>query len=239
MKNRITKLLALAATATAMSFGGTAAWANLITSSITGCAAKGVTSTAAGVQDEADTCQDPSKNLFTADGAGSFSYAVQNAANTPIGLNVTASFVTTGGVDQFILTFVSTATGPTNLNPDTVMFFGGLVSALGGDEYLAGFTDSTLAVNGVVQPNSILAGVFDIPPGETEKGVKIGDSGDWFMLDFSNTATAVPKGKTVTITSTIVKAPEPGSVALLGALLVAFGAIRVGRGRGLLGGRAS
>jgi hypothetical protein len=130
---QITRLVALAATATAMSLGSTAVWANLITTNITGCVASGA-STAA-------DCK--SGNVFddvieAGEGNGTFIANYANAKNVVV-FTLTASF---GSDDTFTLKFENKKATPTALLTDSVMFFGGL-QFTGGEEFF-GLGDATL-----------------------------------------------------------------------------------------------
>ena len=230
MKTKSTSLLTLALVLTAaITFAPGIARATLVTSSIQGCLLVNVpaAATAEQIQTACATNGGAGGNQFgpltpTVDGAGlaefgvttakwDFSATFDTAGNTTLTITNLAKNNKTGAyIDQ-------NAISNTRLYISNLTFTGG--------EVFDGFDNVTLDVTEPMNAGNIsesnLNTLLTLP-------IAKNDTGYFIAL---NNAAVFGANETVTLTATLRTVPEPGSLALLGAVLLALGLVSVKRVR--------
>lgn len=201
------KLLTLALVATVMTFGSVAARATVISGSITGCL---LTKVADGTSAAAMETTCKTGNLFNSTTGGAIgnggSHTVDETFTFAQGpWSIKADFDADG----------STSLSITSTTAQKAIAGVHLLFALDLDGTLEGFDNPILSSNKKVVA---LADFIDLP---IAKGVKA-DGKDWYDVSF-NDAFTFAAGETVTLSAKLRTVPEPGSLALLGAVVLAIG----------------
>jgi hypothetical protein len=213
-RTKSVKLVALALAATVMALGSVAARATVISGSIQGCLLTGVADgTSAGTM---QTSCATATNLFGAAASAAVDDSKTEFSIIKAPWTISADFGTDGSTS---LTVTRNTAG--KVIPGTHLLF---ALDFEGDQHLDSFGDVVLTSS---TGNSIaLASFLDLP---VNKGV-MADGSDWYDISF-NDAFSFAAGEKITLTANLKTVPEPGSLALLGAVLLALGLASVKRVR--------
>jgi len=236
MNKTIRKSLALGLAAVAMGFGASAARANLINDKVTGCVAYGVPA--------GGTCTDGSGNQFlplTEATVATVGNAVEFSRTFTAGTVGGAGYlnwmlsvdfgIDANGNDIVNITFNNNLGGKkaAELADNSLLTLGDF--DFGGGLTLAGFADVKLTVDGadLLVGKEVLEGKGTIKP--LLNAADINAAGDGYTLAFNNDGPTLAAGKIAVLTGRLVTTPEPGSLALIGVVLLALAGAHARRGR--------
>jgi len=217
MKTKSTKLLLLALTAAVMVLGSAAARATVI-GSMTGCLLTQVTDGTTPVAMQTSCAG--SANLFSSTygsgGTANVDDAVTEFSFAQGQWTITADFASDESTE---LTIQSSKAG--KVVPGTHLLF---ALDFAGNSHLDSFADVT--VTSSTGRSIAIGSLLDLP---VNMGV-LGGGQDWYDISF-NDAFSFGAGEKITVSANLKTLPEPGSLALLGAVLVALGLVSIKRVR--------
>jgi hypothetical protein len=227
--NKITKALALAGTAAAMAFGTMAAHASLLGDTIYGC---GATSGFAAGGSDVNAAYTAQQNCVS--GTDAFTGSA-TAASVTIGGGIDFTSVPTitaytltadFGANSFTISLKNNSTTKALSIPSGAgMIFYNLDFQDG--TFLQGVGSGTL--NGAALTDAQLKAFFNAG---TNDGTIPGAQAEGGYLEVMLPAASIAAGGTAVLTGTFVTGvPEPGSLALLGVVLLVVGLIRIARVR--------